>query len=404
MGGRAEFCAVSPDFPRFPDFPISPDFPMSVSPGFLNGEEKKMKKRTKDMVVKIEILFVAVVFTFFLLEGIVRVFFKDQIDPKALSRQFYTAVGYVEFSENPVLILQMKKNIETIDRNVHIRTDENGYRVSTVALESPNPSAIKIAVVGDSTAFGWGIEYEDTYTCSLARKMGKETGKDVVVKNYCVPGYNTIQELEVYRTKIKQWKPDLLLIHHDNNDPETYGQNTFSAVLTPEYGDNRFHCALYKFSRRTIKRSILQTKNSIWRSKHQFVKIRESLYVSGGPIYDEHVKALDALINEAEADGTQAITILGIFCVFQNDEESQNVYEKLHQPLEQHLLDNGKNVWDMYKPALKKIQESGLSDTISWWVSPETRDYHLNTIGHEFVAESLKDYCLSNEKIMSIFK
>jgi len=348
------------------------------------------------MKLKIEILFLTIVFTLFMFEGIVRVFFKNQIDSKILSNQFYKAVNYVELTDNKTLMFQLKKDFSSIDRNVSIQTNQEGCRVSSIEKETTDTEAIKIAIVGDSTAFGWGVEYENTYACLLAKKLEKETGKKYIVKNYCVPGYNTIQELEVYRTKVKQWNPDILLIHHDNNDPETYGEDTFVAKLSPEYGNTKYHCALYKFTVRTIKKALMQAMANKQKEKHQFVQVQDIISVSGGPIYDEHIKALDTLINESESNGTKTITVLSISYVFQNDESSEKYYEKLHKPLEKHLLDNGKNVWDMYHPAMNKIKELGLENTSSWWVSPETHDYHLNNAGHEFVAESLKGYMFAN--------
>jgi len=349
---------------------------------------------------KIGLLFVTIVFSFFLGEIFVRVFFNQFVDSKILCAQFMNVAPYIESSENPILRYQLKKGLETETWGLPVITDSDGCRSTTTTVENKT-NAIKIAIVGDSSAFGWGVKYETTYANLYAQKMSKETGKTVIVKNYCVPGYNTIQELEVWRTKVKQWNPDLLLIHHDNNDPEPFGITFVKDFIKPEYGNNPLHCALYKFAKRTIAKAIKKNQSRIDQTVNK--TICDKTIISEGPLYDEHVKALDSMITEAKENGTESIVILNINYVYQ--EKNEEIYYKLHKPLKEHFEKNGNNVWDMYQPALDVLKSTNQPNTSFWWVSNKPPfDCHPNPQCHEFMAESLKEYSLKNEKIMSVFE
>jgi lysophospholipase L1-like esterase len=56
----------------------------------------------------------------------------------------------------------------------------------------------RIAALGDSTMFGWGIREEETFPAVLQRALNSGSdSREYEVLNFAVPGYNTAMEAEL---------------------------------------------------------------------------------------------------------------------------------------------------------------------------------------------------------------
>lgn len=73
--------------------------------------------------------------------------------------------------------------------------------------------AQRIVVLGDSTAWGWGVEAEDRFSDLLERQL---EGWEVI--NLANPGYSTDQELLLLETEGLNYRPDIVLLLFDRND------------------------------------------------------------------------------------------------------------------------------------------------------------------------------------------
>jgi lysophospholipase L1-like esterase len=80
--------------------------------------------------------------------------------------------------------------------------------------------AIRIVVLGDSVTFGRGVPLESTYAKVLEDRLNREErdGLRYEVLNLGVGGYNSRQQLELYKTKGRKYEPDLLVIGFILND------------------------------------------------------------------------------------------------------------------------------------------------------------------------------------------
>ncbi|MFZ4394490.1 MAG: SGNH/GDSL hydrolase family protein [Kiritimatiellia bacterium] len=76
-----------------------------------------------------------------------------------------------------------------------------------------------IAVIGDSHTYSvLSPKRENSFPARLQHHLNAIAGRQVKVLNFGVPGYNTIQELEVLRTKVLRLKPDLVVLQYTVND------------------------------------------------------------------------------------------------------------------------------------------------------------------------------------------
>ena len=127
-------------------------------------------------------------------------------------------------SDDPDIVYELIPGLDVVWRDVvtsratHVRTNCYGWRDDE--WTSPKPSGqVRIAVLGDSTSFGWFIEREDNHPECLQWALNPVAGEDAVeVMNFSVPGYNSAMEKEVLRARALSHQPDIVVLQFEIND------------------------------------------------------------------------------------------------------------------------------------------------------------------------------------------
>ena len=99
---------------------------------------------------------------------------------------------------------------------VEIATNEMGLRDHTLS-PAPPPGTSRILVLGDSVAFGWGVNLESAFPRQLEEQMSL-TGRPVETVNSSVPGYNSRQEMTFLDLFGARLRPDTVLLLYVDND------------------------------------------------------------------------------------------------------------------------------------------------------------------------------------------
>ncbi|MCC6450013.1 MAG: SGNH/GDSL hydrolase family protein [Candidatus Aureabacteria bacterium] len=106
-------------------------------------------------------------------------------------------------------------NLDTVftlpDFSHRIRNNQRGFRDRDHAREKAGKR--RIVVLGDSTAWGWGVEAEERFSDRMERML---PGWEVL--NLAQAGYSTDQELLVLETEGLAYGPELVLLLFDRND------------------------------------------------------------------------------------------------------------------------------------------------------------------------------------------
>ena len=124
-------------------------------------------------------------------------------------------------SEIPGLNYELRPDVEKVFLDVLVRTNTHGMRDRERMLAKA-PGVFRIAVVGDSFTFGFGVENEQTYPSVLEALLnGSARSPHYEVLNFGVGGYSTHDEALVLRHRVMAWDPDLILVGYVSNDPET---------------------------------------------------------------------------------------------------------------------------------------------------------------------------------------
>lgn len=165
--------------------------------------------------------------------------------------------------------------------NAALHTNRLGFRGPDWSTE-PLRGRLRIALLGDSHAFGFGVDDEDAVGEQLARRLDASGDGPVEVLNFAVNGYNSVQELGVLRAFALPHRPDVVILVPSPNDadkasfadPEHY---LVSSPVAPGSRTAEQEARLAAWRRRTYdtgERSRLLT--ALARAREQFLSVRSA--------------------------------------------------------------------------------------------------------------------------------
>lgn len=286
---------------------------------------------------------------------------------------------YRQRSSDDELYYELRPDLDITIVGVRMRTDARGLRMPLDPAPAAAEDALDLCVLGDSTSFGWRVDWEQSYPSQVADGLQRAWARPVRLTNRSVPGYNSEQQLRLLRARVLADPPDLLLWHVDHNDANATLESYQAVVLAPEFGDNALHSALVKTLRRTLRAGELSE-----RLHEQQPHERLGGYVTGGPLWERHVAALEQGARELRAAGVPALFVLFDCNVWFGDESAEHV-RRLHEPLLARLAAAGVDVLDLYPLLQDAARQRGWTDLTPVWLA--TDDPHPDAQGHALLAE-----------------
>ena len=132
------------------------------------------------------------------------------------------AYRFNPFRPDPFVAFALREGVSAVHATgnfeVAVEIDERGFRGPPSPPSGP-PARYRILVLGDSFAFGWGVEYDDSFGAHLARALHSASGK-VEVLNAGVPGWSADDQLIFLERRGPELAPDLVLLAESENDPD----------------------------------------------------------------------------------------------------------------------------------------------------------------------------------------
>ena len=94
-----------------------------------------------------------------------------------------------------------------------------GMRDKDYSVEKPD-NTFRIAVLGDSFTFGWGVKEHEAFPSVLERNLNYyfSDAVNIEVLNFGVPGYSTFQQAALFENRVKEFNPDAVLVFFIEND------------------------------------------------------------------------------------------------------------------------------------------------------------------------------------------
>jgi len=188
--------------------------------------KRKSVKRPASMKGNILLMLVSLVVALVIAEIAVRVYYKlsQRTIYQEMARQrvpngsHFDLKDIISPSDNPHLVYELLPNRHGTFQGVLFRTNAHGMRGPETTIKKEK-GTWRIAALGDSTMFGWGVKQEQAYPAVLEKALNAAgDSRRYEVLNFAVPGYNTAIEAEVYKQRAAAFDPDLILIQFDVND------------------------------------------------------------------------------------------------------------------------------------------------------------------------------------------
>lgn len=132
--------------------------------------------------------------------------------------------GMLRLSPLPGVVYELSPGFESADGSVQINAQ--GMRQGPVA-RAADRSHQRIAVIGDSLAFGMGADPAGHFSVHLEEFLNRPEfplTDPVEVLNFGVPGYNISQVASVLDHRVTEYQPDIVIYLYCLNDPQPYSR------------------------------------------------------------------------------------------------------------------------------------------------------------------------------------
>lgn len=202
---------------------------------------------------------------------------------------------------------------------ISIDTNSRGFR-DVEHPEEKAPGVCRIALLGDSVAFGWSLNFEQTLSRKLREKLPNPQAVEVL--NFAVGGYDTEQEVATLMEEGVRFKPDIVLLAFVLNDFEPYRDNfvrwhtSHSGSYALDFLNLQFQMLRSKFGDSPVKRGFERLSDA--RKTHNFRPL------------------------------------LVVFPYFERTNDGEYPYEKLHAEVRDLARQNGLEVLDL-GPEFEKV-------------------------------------------------
>ena len=193
----------------------------------------------------------------------------------------------VRRSDDPRLRFELRPG-SAVRAEVEYRVNALGLRGPETTLEKP-PGVRRVAVLGDSIAFGYWVAEGDGFARQLEALLnGPGAGERVEVLNFGVPGYNLDQDIETLRAKAFAFSPDAVVVAFCLNDLEGLFSYELGLVQDRAARGRSWPGRLREgLLDRSLLFSWIEYRLSELEARRRFVRARNPL---GGPLYAEAVE------------------------------------------------------------------------------------------------------------------
>jgi len=182
-----------------------------------------MGTNIKQFSAKLSLILFGLALVLLLAEVVVRVFFEEPIQPR-----FVIDSGYGVRTNQPNIVT---RHYVPGDYEVAIKNNSVGMRgLHEYSIEKP-PNVYRIALLGDSFVYGFGVNDEEVVNLLLEDGLERAAERDDMgfeVLNFAVSGFGQAEELVTYHEKVKSYQPNEVVIFYYNND---IGNNVVSKLF-----------------------------------------------------------------------------------------------------------------------------------------------------------------------------
>lgn len=358
------------------------------------------KKPPGGLLINISLLLVSSALILLAIEGTLRIYAKITSSDACVFKEFKSVnMGdrLYRLSDNPRLIIELNPGAKTGPSGEKIRgggittisINKDGLRENRdYAIPKP-PNTYRIAVLGDSVAFGFGVNATSSFPKIIEGVLEKQwVEKNVEVINFSVPGYNGGQKVATLEEKALRYEPDLVLMGWLVDDYAVPSYIFLSRLPLPKSVVKFLNAHSYLFAcvREGLANAV-QTAN--------FGQYKEQ-YADGG----YGLKISEGLFGElADFSREKNIpVIIAILPAWQAwDKNIEDGIVDINRLLEKIALE--KKLYALDTLPLTKTLEERHKRPMTFYTISKSDIYHPNPAGHVFLAATIYNYLVQNKLI-----
>lgn len=125
-------------------------------------------------------------------------------------------------SKDPIQLFELRPSQSVCFEERCETINGHGFRGVEVDLRDRNP--FRIAVLGDSFTYGYGVDDHETLPVHLERILNANGKRGIQVLNFGIGGYNSVQVARLIRNKVIAFNPNIVIYNYFPNDAELYRQ------------------------------------------------------------------------------------------------------------------------------------------------------------------------------------
>jgi lysophospholipase L1-like esterase len=165
-----------------------------------------MKKTLHNLILT----FVSIFAVLIVIEAGLRIVGYGKLPPEKKEVQFFSYDPLYGWRNKP----GAEGKLRMVDSVSEVKINSHGLR-SDKDYPFTRNEKFRIAIMGDSFTWGYGVDNRDRFSDVLERDLFTNR---VEVINAGVPGYGTDQELLLYENEIRKYKPDIVIVAMDLTD------------------------------------------------------------------------------------------------------------------------------------------------------------------------------------------
>jgi len=337
-------------------------------------------KGARRLAANLALSFVSIAVSLVLAEMGLRLFRPVQyLKPPDPARRLHPEESLYRPSSVPGLTYEMAPGRNGLFEGMHVRTNAYGLRGPEIAPESSHP--IRLAALGDSFTFGFGVEEKDTYP-SLVQEFLNQRSSELQgrceVLNFGVVGYSSRDEAVVLERKALAFHPRGIIIGYVLNDPEIDPRPSLHKYFDPPVWWRHSH--------------LLRLSHLAWNSLQVWVEgggdYQRYLHAPGGVKWQSVRDAFRRIGDLARQDN--AWVLVAIFPLASGHSWADYAYRDLHAQVAAEARSDGFQVVDLLD-AFRAYPPDQLVLSSS--------DDHPNRLGHRLAAEAITRAILAEERI-----
>ena len=186
---------------------------------------KRQKLKTNSFFISIRTILFIIIFLFFCSFVILKIKSSTNLNIENTHYQQprYTA-NYKRSSQNPVLLYELNPNFDGLYDGYIVRLNVTRITINSEGFrdyyypQTKFNNTFRIVAFGDSHTFGLGVELNDSYPKQLEAMLNNNLTIKYEVLNFGMPGYNTQQSVELFKSCGLNYSPNMIILTYFLND------------------------------------------------------------------------------------------------------------------------------------------------------------------------------------------